>query len=331
MSAQPSGQPLLLLIDPAARAVDGESVRVAKDVLCAGASVKVAIPESPGELARALEHRGRRRPVVVGGDRALHRVVQVLYQRRELAAPVSLIPVGPAADISLALRLGLPTHPVPAARAALSGAERRLDLLVDDRGGVVLGGVEISGTCGETADRGRGRAGRGSIGRGQVGGWANGTATGGPHPRWGAVAQSARRSLVRGLKVPLMGRSGERLPKLRVEADGVVLVDLHHPVELVTLSSTWAANGFGDSQGRHQDASGAHGAEEARGDGRPGDGPVQVLISRPAAAAPLRVSAHTVTVSGRGFRYAADAEPSGPVRTRTWTARPGALRLTVPG
>ena len=100
MSAQPpSGQSLLLLIDPSARSLDGESVRVARDVLCAGAPVKICIPESPEELKRALEHRGRRTPVVVGDDRALHRVVQELHRRRELAtAPLAHVPVGPSAS-----------------------------------------------------------------------------------------------------------------------------------------------------------------------------------------------------------------------------------------
>ena len=35
-----------MVIDPAARVMDGESVRIAKDVLCGGApSVKIALPE----------------------------------------------------------------------------------------------------------------------------------------------------------------------------------------------------------------------------------------------------------------------------------------------
>lgn len=71
MSAHvPAGHPLLVVIDPAARAIDGESVRIAKDVLYAGAaSIKIVLPETAEEADRALAHRGRRHPVLLGGDR----------------------------------------------------------------------------------------------------------------------------------------------------------------------------------------------------------------------------------------------------------------------
>lgn len=315
MSAQPpSGQPLLLVIDPAARTADGESVRVAKDVLCAGAQVKVAIPESPDELNRVLAHRGRRRPVVVGDDRALHRVVQVLHQRRELAASaLSHVPVGPASAIPLALALGLPTHPAPAARAALCGNERSLDLLVDDRGGVVLGAVEIAGPGARPADA-------------DPAGLSNGTGPGQAHAWWGSVGRGAR-TLARGLRMPLPGH----LPRLRVEADGVVLVDLDHPVQLVSVSNACsgaAATAAATAMGGVPPGPGD--TKEQPG-GHPDDGLVEVLVHGPAQRGPVRVCARAVTVSGRNFSYAADAELTGPVRTRTWTVQPGAWRLTVPG
>lgn len=77
---------LLVIIDPVARSTDGESVRIAKDVLGAGAaSTKVCLPESPEEFARMLQRRGSRRPVLIGDDRALVRTVALLHRRRELA------------------------------------------------------------------------------------------------------------------------------------------------------------------------------------------------------------------------------------------------------
>ncbi|HSY00098.1 MAG TPA: diacylglycerol kinase, partial [Streptomyces sp.] len=134
---------LLVVIDPLARRTDGEAVRIAKDVLSAGAaSTKVCLPEGPEEFARALARRGSRRPVVIGDDRALLRAVALLHRRRELAACVlSLIPVG--SSLSLARSLGVPTGAVAASRAALDGVEHRLDLLVDDSDGVVLGTLRI--------------------------------------------------------------------------------------------------------------------------------------------------------------------------------------------
>jgi hypothetical protein len=133
-----------MVIDPMARRTDGESVRVARDVLSAAARVKVVIPDGPADLAHILEHRGRRRTVVVGDDRALHRVVELLHQRGELGgAGLALIPVGAPERLRLARAVGVPAEAAPAARAALRGVPRRLDLVVDDEGGVVLGSAVI--------------------------------------------------------------------------------------------------------------------------------------------------------------------------------------------
>ncbi|WNE97856.1 hypothetical protein PS467_22240 [Streptomyces luomodiensis] len=137
-------RPLLIVIDPHARRTDGESVRIAKDVLCAGAPAKICLPDGPEEVERALARRGTRRPVVVGDDRALLRIVELLHRRRELAdATLSVVPVGGSATIALAHSLGVPTDTVTAARTVLDGVARPRDLLVDESGGVVLGGLRI--------------------------------------------------------------------------------------------------------------------------------------------------------------------------------------------
>ncbi len=133
-----------MVIDPAARRTDGESVRIAKDVLSAGSHAKICLPDTPEEFARALSRRGSRRPVVVGDDHALLRAVAQLHKERELARGVlSLIPVGTAHALEVAHALGVPRGAVAAARTALDGAVRRLDLLVDDSDGVVLGRLRI--------------------------------------------------------------------------------------------------------------------------------------------------------------------------------------------
>ena len=44
----------------------------------------------------------------------------------------------------------------------------------------------------------------------------------------------------------------------------------------------------------------------------------------------VRVEAKAVTVSGADFRYRADIQVAGPVRTRTWTVRAGAWGLILP-
>ncbi|MDH6136231.1 hypothetical protein P3T37_005651 [Kitasatospora sp. MAA4] len=194
---QPPGScPLLLLLDPVAREADGEAVRIARDVLAGGADVKVVLPENSAELDRVLSHRGRRRPVVIGSDLTLQRVVQALHRQRELAAgPLGLVPVGRASAVALARALGVPTEPVAAARAVLTGVPRDCGMLLDDEGGVVLGEVRIPGR-----------------GQGHPGGW-----------------RSLWAKLVAAEQV-------EPEPsRLRVEADGRPLSGHDRPIRLVAL------------------------------------------------------------------------------------------------
>ncbi|MGW6738389.1 diacylglycerol kinase [Streptomyces sp. NPDC055013] len=205
---------LLVVIDPVARRTDGESVRIAKDVLSAGAATKVCLPDDPDEFARALTRRGSRRPVVVGDDRALMRAVTVLHRQRELAECVlSVVPVGGA--LTLAGSLGVPMGAVAAARAVLDGAERRLDLLVDDSDGVVLGALRIPPIRDPAAP---------------AGATAVGSMAGRP---WLRTCQSLVRTLVpaRGTAPAASGPS-----RLRVEVDGTTLVDLDQPVEAVSVA-----------------------------------------------------------------------------------------------
>ncbi|RKT16591.1 hypothetical protein BX285_0935 [Streptomyces sp. 1114.5] len=266
-------EPLLLLLDPVARQTDGESVRIAKDVLCGGADVKVAYPESPSELDRVLSHRGRRRPVVIGSDLALQRVLQALHRQRELGTePVGMVPVGRAAELATARALGVPGEPVRAARAVLSGAPRRLDLLVDDGGGVALGGVRITGG-------GSHRLGRSS-------GWRS---------LWAKLAAAEQANA-------LTPEAVDHSSRVRVEADGRLLADVHRPVRLVQVT---LPSGVSD-----------------------GTGEMDVVVR--ASGALVRARAASVSVVGRGFGYEADGHPVGPVRARTWTVHPGAWGLLLP-
>ncbi|MET9912085.1 diacylglycerol kinase [Streptomyces sp. NPDC006476] len=272
-TSEASSDQLLVVIDPAARRTDGESVRIAKDVLSAGAQTKVCLPEGPEEFARALIRRGSRRPVVVGDDRALVRAVSVLHRRRELAGcALSMVPVGAA--LTVAGALGVPMGTVAAARAVLDGAERRLDLLVDDSDGVVLGALRIPSVVQREPVVEEGRP-------------------------WLRTAQSLVRTLVPARETTL---PAPRPARLRVEVDGVTLVDLDQPVETVSVTP------------------GACGVAEV--EVRP--------LSVGAEASPLLARGRTVSVSGADFRYRADAGVWGPVRRRTWTVWEGAWGLTVP-
>ncbi|MFE9449009.1 diacylglycerol kinase [Streptomyces sp. NPDC006739] len=203
---------LLVIIDPTARQADGESVRIAKDVLSAGAAAKLCLPDDDEEFARALRRRGSRRPVVIGDDRALVRAVTLLHRQRELSGcALSVVPVG---DSALARSLGVPGGAVAAARAVLDGAERRLDLLVDDSDGVVLGTLGIPPASAREATV---------------------EPLGAPagHP-W---LRTTYRSLVRTLSPrPAPAVSGPGPSRLRVQVDGETVVDLDQPVETVSVT-----------------------------------------------------------------------------------------------
>ncbi|MFG3656755.1 diacylglycerol kinase [Streptomyces sp. NPDC047706] len=210
VATSPTSDQLLVIIDPVARRTDGESVRIAKDVLSAGAAAKVCLPDGPEEFARALARRGSRRPVVIGDDRALVRTVALLHRQRELAGSVlSVVPVGPS--LGLMAALGVPGSAVSAARTVLEGVERRLDLLVDDSDGVVLGALRIPPVPLDE-DTPSARA------------------------PWLRTCQSLVRTLVaaRPARVPSVSAPGPA--RLRIEVDGSTLVDLDQPVEAVSVA-----------------------------------------------------------------------------------------------
>ncbi|MEU8618053.1 diacylglycerol kinase [Streptomyces sp. NPDC048623] len=223
---------LLVIIDPVARRSDGESVRIAKDVLSAGAEAKICLPDGPEEFARALARRGSRHPVVLGDDRALLRTVTLLQRERDRdrdrdpdsaggtaggPTAVAMVPIGAPDRVATARALGVPPGTVAAARAVLDGAVRRLDLLVDDSDGVVLDRLDVP---------------------------AAGPATPSPAP----VAPTASptvwdtcRSLVRTLVRPAPTALATPVHRLRVEADGVLLSDLDTPLTGLTARALGGA------------------------------------------------------------------------------------------
>ncbi|NGO72205.1 diacylglycerol kinase [Streptomyces boncukensis] len=216
-----SAPELLVVVDPVARVTDGESARIARDVLCAGApGAKVCWPRDRQEAARALARRGARRPVLVGDDRALLGAVHQLHRERDPYGPeLAAVPVGSPAAVTVLRGLGVPGDVVAAARAVLAGAERPRDLLVDDGDGVVLGGLRIPAPgAGPPPAAGAVGTGPGSAAR----------------TPWRRV----RRSLARVARAvePVPDAPRAPLPqRLRVEADGELLADPDRPVAEVAV------------------------------------------------------------------------------------------------
>lgn len=132
---------LVVITNAAAGGAHEDSVDAAVRTLRERADVEVVATGSPEDCDDAVAARGDRRVVVCGGDGSVHVIVAALHRADALAEPVGLIPLGTGNDLARAL--GLPLDPVRAARVVLDGRPRRLDLLVDDDGGVVINAVHL--------------------------------------------------------------------------------------------------------------------------------------------------------------------------------------------
>lgn len=355
------GRPLLVVIDPLARRTDGESVRIAKDVLCAGAQTKICLPDGPEEVERALARRGARRPVVVGDDRALLRTVELLHRRRELAdAALAMVPVGSSATVALAHALGVPTDAVTAARTVLDGAVRPRDLLVDESGGVVLGGLRIPSGPQQRPGIGAGgtEGAYGTYGTYGVPGGPDGTPHGagadghgcpcgpcgpcahgrnpdhpgdpGDHHRHDGAADGHGTSPPG--SAPPDGHPWW-IPAARTARTALTLLSL--PV--IGLTGGGRRRAHPPPQRLRIEADGVLLTDLDRPVERvsvstagPGGGLAEVVVHPHAADRPLRARAHAITVSGQDFRYHADALIRGPVRSRTWTVLAEAWSLMLP-
>ncbi|MFI7243076.1 hypothetical protein [Streptomyces qinglanensis] len=313
--------PLLLVVDPVARLTDAESVRIARDVLRAATpGLKLCLPDDPAQTPRLLARCGSRRPVLVGDDRALLHAVRYLHGERALGGTaLSVVPVGDGPSVALARSLGLPLDAVSAARTVLRGNPHAMDLLVDDEDGVVLGGVRTEASPAVRPPRREEHAERDADRAGQLAG------------QWRRMYQALARTMLAhgrgrasgergglspaaaGRPVPSSPPASRRPPargaqRLRVEADGAVVAGPDRPVTDVTVRTT-------------------------------GTGGLAEVSVQPLAGTPLRVRAHTVTVSAPdgfpGFRYRADADadsgaPAAPAASRTWTVLPRAWHLVLP-
>jgi diacylglycerol kinase (ATP) len=299
----------LVITNEGAGTADQESLDRAVAVLSERSSVEVVATSNPGELDGVLHRSGTRRIVVAGGDGSLHAVVAALHRRNELAERVlGLIPLGTGNDFARCMNL--PLDPEEAARLLLDGEVRRVDLLVDELGGIVVNSVHV-GAGAQASRRGhRWKRRLGSLGYGKVNlgklGYPIGALLAAFHP-------------------PQL--------RLRVEVDGEVVVDVDEPVLMV-------AAGNGTSVG---------GGTELTPEADPEDGKVDVMISRAvgpwaklAYAAHLAQSRHhdrddvtylrasRVTVSGDEFYCAADGEITGPERRRSWQVLPAAYSMVLP-
>lgn len=300
---------LLVITNADAGTSDEERLAEALAVLRERASVEVAKTSNPGELDGVLHRAGGRTVVVAGGDGSLHAVVTALHKRHELAdTTLGLLPMGTGNDF--ARGNDIPLEIEEAARLVLDGEPRKVDLLVDETGNIVVNNVHV-GVGAQASRKGATWKSRlGSIGVGKVNlgklGYPIGAAMSAFHPpNW----------------------------RLRVELDGVVVNDVNRPVLMVAI-------GNGGNVG---------GGTELNPEADTEDGKLDVMISRavkPMAklgyVARLRKGEHeerddvvslrgtSVKVSGDEFWLSADGEISGPERSRSWRLERAAYTMILP-
>lgn len=300
---------LLVITNAGAGTSDEERLDIALAVLREEASFEVARTSNPGELDGVLHLAGGRTIVVSGGDGSMHAVVTALYKRNELSdATLALLPMGTGNDF--ARGNGIPLEIEDAARLVLTGEPRKVDLLVDETGSIVVNNVHV-GVGAQASRKGarwKSRLGALGIGRVNLGrlGYPIGAVLSAFHPpSW----------------------------RLRVEIDGKVVNDVDQPVLMVAI-------GNGGNVG---------GGTELNPDADPEDGLLDVMISRSVApmarlgyVARLRKGEHderddvimlrgrSVKVSGDAFWLSADGEVSGPERSRSWRLEPAAYTMILP-
>lgn len=291
--------PLLLITNAEAGSNDDESLKTALSVLRARTDVEVARTSNPGELDGVLHRRGSRRIVVAGGDGSMHAVVAALHRRNELAStPVALVPMGTGNDF--ARGAGIPLDVEEAARLAVDGQPRKVDLLVNCVGEVVVNAVHV----GIGAEAGR-AASRWKKAIGKVG------------YAVGAVIAGFRTSGLR----------------LHVEADGEVVADFARPIIQVAIGNGPQVGGGTElTPGAVLDdgkadlvisfatsawARAGYTLHLMRGTHRERDDVMSLRAAR-------------IRISGQDFFCNADGEVYGPEIDHSWHVEPGALQMVTP-
>ncbi|HSE69435.1 MAG TPA: diacylglycerol kinase family protein [Nocardioidaceae bacterium] len=291
--------PLLLITNAEAGTTDAENIQKALSVLREAGDVEVCSTSNPGELDGVLHRRGGRRVVVAGGDGSLHAVVAALHRRQELSEVIlGLIPLGTGNDF--ARGANIPLDPEEAARLVVKGNVRRVDLLVDCVGQVVVNNVHIG--VGAQASR------KAHTWKKRVG-------------RLGYVVGAA----IAAVNPPFV--------RLRVEVDGEEVADFAHPILMVAV-------GNGPNVGGGAEITPEADPEDGKCDVMVSFaiGPVarfgyalRFRRGEHHRRDDVRyVRGSQVTVSGQSFYCSADGEVYGPERHRTWHVEPGAFAMTLP-
>jgi diacylglycerol kinase (ATP) len=292
-------EPVLLITNAEAGSRDAASLDEGLAVLREQADVEVAHTSNPGELDGVLQRRGGRRLVVAGGDGSMHAVVAALHRRHELEKGVlALIPLGTGNDF--ARGTGIPLDTVEAARLAVHGDVRPVDLLVNCAGQVVVNAVHF----GIGAEAGK-----------QASSWK----------KWLGRVGYPVGALIAGFTQPGI--------RLRVEADGKVLADLDRTVIQVAL-------GNGTNVGGGTELTPEASVEDGMADvvvsfattpwAKLGYTLHLASASHERRPDVVAVRASRISISGQDFWCNADGEVFGPEVNHEWHVEPGAFVMSLP-
>jgi YegS/Rv2252/BmrU family lipid kinase len=291
---------MLIITHGGAGRFDEETVQRVVEVLRGGDGRQVDVCQcgTQEELERTLDERDDETVVAAGGDGSIHQLVATLYARDELSRrTVGLLPLGTGND--LARNLGIPLDPTQAAQVIRDGGTRRLDLLVDDEGGVVLNAVHVG--VGATA----------------------------------ATYAARFKPFLKVAAFPLGAvLAGARATgwRLRVEADGELVTE--DKLLMVGLSN--APGIAGGSAQLAPDASPGDGRMELVISAATGPfARVRYALGLRDGAHKhhddvLYTAVKSATVSGDEFLVNSDGEVSGPYTRRTWNLLPGAWQMIAP-
>ena len=290
---------LLALTNADAGSAQADDVEAALDALRETYDVEVAVCTDVGDLKPQLAGRDGRTVAVFGGDGSLHSVVSVLVHEDWLDdTPVALVPLGTGNDF--ARTLGLSLDATEAARGVSSAHERRIDLLVEEGGEVVVNAVHIGvgvDAADEAADL---------------------------KPRYGRLGY-----LLGAVRTGFVSKG----LRLRVVIDDVVVASGRHHVLQVAVGNGRFVGG-GTPITPHADP--ADGEVDvvlsyALAPAKRFAYAVGVRLGRHGMREDVQTyRGKQVTVTGRPFRWNVDGELHGPDARRSWRVRPGALRLLVP-
>ena len=294
---------MLMITNADAGNTDHDNIQIALDILRADADVEVAASADADELDGILRKAGDRTIVVAGGDGSLHAVVAALHGRDDLSGrTLALLPLGTGNDFARALEL--PVDPAEAAGVIAAGHSRAVDLIVEERGDVVVNSVHAGASVQASRTAAKWKSRLAPIGLGGVG-YPLGAALTALHPS----------------------------VRLTVEADGEIIARANQRLLMVAVGNGISVGGGAELTPDADPGDGYADVMVSLAAGpfarfayawgvRGGNHPVRTdVITR---------RAKSVSIRGETFSVSADGEISGPHRARSWRVLPWAYKIVVP-